>query len=248
MRWLACAAGIVLTTILAGCAGAHKPPVLETSQINPAVSPDALASRQKAVAIMQIGAVSTQCSVANAIIGVRDGTGYKPVRTLRIVNGQAAALPRVAEAELDPGEYHIIGYICATGLGGGTVLAVADQGKFYRSYATFTLAAGEIINIGYLRLNPLPFMTNVYAVNVTDWPLEELERFKIQRPAIFSQMTTRLATVIKRDPTLDAQMKVVCERAKGMVAEGKMSALPPACLAPPTTPGEKGKGKKGLAA
>ena len=247
MRCLAYSAGLALASVLAGCSMAQKPPMIETSQINPAVSPDTLASRQKAVAIMQIGSANTQCSVANAIIGVRDGNGYKPVRTLRIVNGQAAALPRVAEAELDPGDYHIIGYVCASGLG-ATVLAVADQGKFYRSYATFTLAAGEIINIGYLRLNPLPFMTNVYAVNVTDWPLEELERFKIQRPGIFNLMTTRLATVIKRDPTLDAQMKVVCGRAKGMVAEGKMSALPPACLAQPASPGEKGKAKKGIAA
>ena len=144
---------------LGGCAGVKKP-VIETSQINPATSSETLASRQKSVAIMKIGTLGVQCAVADAVIGTRDGDRYKPVRVLRIVGAANPLLPQAAEAELDPGEYHIIGYSCFAGAA-SQVVAGVDQGKFYRSYATFTLAAGEMVNIGHLRLVPFPYLPNV---------------------------------------------------------------------------------------
>jgi hypothetical protein len=54
--------------------------------------------------------------------------------------------------------------------------------------------------------------------------------------------------VIKRDPLLESQIKVACARAKDMVAQGKMTVMPPACLAPPPSAGSptaaKAKPKK----
>jgi hypothetical protein len=239
-------AAVAVTVLLSACAAQKKLPVLETSQINPATSNETLATRQKAVAIMKIGQTNVPCQIANAVIGVRDSDGYKPVRNLQIVGTTNPLGAHAAEAELDPGEYHIIGYICTAGQQ-TTVIAGVDQGKFYRSYASFTLAAGEMVNIGYLKLAPLPFVPNVYNVAVTDWALGDLETFKKQRPAIFNQMKTRLATVIKADPVADAQEKVMCERAKGMLAQGKLQNLPQACLPRPANKAAPGRsGKKDL--
>ena len=65
----------------------------------------------------------------------------------------------------------------------------AGGSLYKKSYASFSLAPGEIINVGYLQLvtvsaTPISAYSRVLHVRlaVTDWPLTEIDRFKQQRP------------------------------------------------------------------
>ena len=62
---------------------------------------------------------------------------------------------------------------------------------------------------------------------MTDWPLDELERFKKDRPTIYGQMVTRLMKLTP-DPAAEVS-SVDCDRLKVLQAEGKVQQLPAAC-------------------
>jgi hypothetical protein len=69
-------------------------------------------------------------------------------------------------------------------------------------------------------------------IEITDWPLAELDRFKTKRPHIYAQMTTRLMKVPRQSGEPGPQE---CARLKALMAEGKVQQLPPACLPAPAT-------------
>ena len=64
-------------------------------------------------------------------------------------------------------------------------------------------------------------------IEITDWPLAELDRFKAKRPHIYAQMTTRLMKVMPVGPGEPGPQE--CARLKALLAEGKVQQLPPAC-------------------
>jgi hypothetical protein len=110
-------------------------------------------------------------------------------------------------------------------------------GQLYRtSYASFTLQAGEIVNVGYLHLVAWRHGHNTFGrpvemdIEITDWPLAELDRFKAKRPHIYTQMTTRLMKVMPVGPGEPGPRE--CARLEALRAEGKVQQLPPACRAP----------------
>jgi hypothetical protein len=224
---LACAA------LTAACAG--------TSRVGDELTATSLSQSRKAVALIKLGAADPLCTVLAAGIGVREGSDYRLVQTARIVRsgGEAA----VAELELGSGEYHVVSYSC-TRPGSATRLAEPAGGALFRkSYASFTLAPGEILNVGYLQLVPMA-ATPVTATSrvlfvrlaVTDWPLAELERFKQQRPNLYGQMRTRLMTVHKVEPPTVQEIQAKCAEMKRLQADGKLQNLPSLCTpggAPP---------------
>jgi hypothetical protein len=62
-------------------------------------------------------------------------------------------------------------------------------------------------------------------IEITDWPLAELDRFKAKRPHIYAQMTTRLMKV-PQEPGEPGPQE--CARLKALLAEGKVQQLPAA--------------------
>ena len=127
--------------------------------------------------------------------------------------------------------------------------------RFKRSYASFTVGSGEIVNVGFLRLVPMvvttgneqvKVTTNQIHVAVVDWSEADPAEFKRQRPGLYEQMRTRLAVVTKMEPTLEAERKQTCDRLKAQQAEGKLQNLPPICTgagAPGGPASTKPKGK-----
>ena len=101
------------------------------------------------------------------------------------------------------------------------------------------MQAGEIVNVGYLRLVAWRHGQNAFGrpvemeIEITDWPLAELDRFKTKRPQIYAEMTTRLRTVTPQGPAESGPQE--CARLKALLAEGKVQQLPAACQAPPAT-------------
>ena len=160
---------MALAALTAGCAG--------TSRVDDQLTAGSLTQSRKAVAMIMLGAYDPMCTVLQAGIGVREGETYRIVQTARIqrsVNETA-----VAELELGTGEYHVVSFTCNRPRGGISQLAESlGGGVFKKSYASFSLAPGEIINVGYLQLVPMAstqvsYNTRVVAVRVaaTDWPI-----------------------------------------------------------------------------
>lgn len=230
--WLRCAV-LAVAALTAACGG--------TSRVADELTTTSLSQSRKAVALIKLGATDPQCTVLSAGIGVREGSDYRVVQTARIQRNDGVA---VAELELGSGEYHVVSYSCLR-RGGSVLLAEpAGGGVYKKSYATFSLAPGEILNVGYLHLVPMA-TTQVSAsyrvlhvrLAVTDWPVAELDRFKQQRPNLYSQMRTRLMTVHKIEPPTMAEIQARCADMRKLQAEGKLQNLPALC-----TPGAGGAG------
>jgi hypothetical protein len=228
--------GSVRLWLVATVGGALAAGCTQTSRVDDALTTSSLAQNGKAVAVMRVGAASPACLNVAVLLGVREGNGFRRHKGLTVMNVRSITEPAVAEVELDPGEYHVLAYRCQTQRTVSTV-GDSDGGQLYRtSYATFTLAPGEMVNVGYLHVGVWRHGRNAISrpvhvdIEVTDWPLAELERFKAKRPQVYAQMTTRLMTVTARQK--GAASSPECARLKTLKAEGKVQDLPPECAAP----------------
>lgn len=221
--WRIGAFAAVVATSLTGC--------VQTSKVNDAVTPAALAQTKKAVALMRIGAASPNCLHVAVLLGMREGDGYRRGQVIKVANVRSLAEEPVAEVELDPGEHHVIGYACANAKGSSTVMDKADHETYRTSYAYFALKPGEVVNIGYLHFGASHIGRSAFGrplridVKVTDWPLREIEQFKAKRPGLFAQMTTRLM-LVTGPATLSEDD---CARMKALHATGKVQTLPASC-------------------
>lgn len=200
-----------------------------------------LGEAKKAVALIKLGAADPACTVLSAGIGVREGENFRLIQAARIVRKADEAA--VAELELGTGEYHVVSYTCNRK--GGTVLLAqpAGPGIYKKSYASFSLQPGEILNVGYLQLVPLGSTQVIYTrvvpvhLAVTDWPIAELERFKQQRANLYAHMKTRLMTVHRDEPPTAQQVQARCAEMKKLQAEGKLQNVPAMCTPSPGAPG-----------
>jgi hypothetical protein len=231
VAWVRCAV-VAIAALAAGCAG--------TSRVGDELSANSLGEAKKAVALIKLGAAVPHCAVLLAGIGVREGQDYRLIQTARIVRNDPSS---VAEVELGSGEYHLVSYSCVRQGGGALNLAQpAGNGVFKRSYASFRIAPGEIVNVGFLRLVPLGASRVTYGhilhirLAVTDWPLAELERFKQQRPKLYAQMKTRLMSVARVEPPTMAQVRATCAEMRRLQSQGKLQNLPAICADPARAP------------
>lgn len=225
---------------------------VQTSRVSDTLDASSLARSQKAVALIKVGAADPACQFVHVVLARKDGESYRVVQTMRVAL-RPDTEPAVAEAELDPGEYHVVNYACFAARGQIMLGSQNGPGQHSQSLASFTLASGEVVNLGYLRLAPLAVTRQVFSrtrhwvVAVTDWPLPEIDRFKKSRPKLYAAMHTRLMTVHKREPITAEQRGVICERAKQLKDEGKVQNMPvdctPAGKAIPVVPAKSDKAK-----
>jgi hypothetical protein len=223
--WLIAAMGSML---VAGCT--------QTSQVDGNLTTQSLTQTKKAVAVMRVGAASPACVNVAVLLGVREGEGYRRHQGITVANVRSLTEPAVAEVELDPGEYHVIAYRCQSAKGIKTLADGADAGTYRTSYASFILHSGEVVNVGYLHVNASRVGRSSFGrpvetyIDVSDWPLAELDRFKAKRPHIYAQMTTRLMTVTPTEQGPPTSQD--CARLKALRAEGKVQQLPSECAEP----------------
>ncbi len=219
---------VVVATVglgLAGCAA-------QSTRVGDTTTATTLAGARKSVAIMRVGAASPECNHVQVLLGVRDGEGFRRHKPITVMNVRSVTEAPVGEIELDPDEYHVVAYACIKDKGAKVVGDSGATTQSYRtSYASFRLAPGEIVNVGYLHFHAKRVGTNALGraietdIKVTDWPLAELDRFKARRGAIYAQMTTRLMTVAETTAVAPAD----CPRFKALKAEGKIQNVPAEC-------------------
>lgn len=202
----------------------------QTSRVGDNVNPGTLTKSKTGVAVMRLSAAAAACKDVGVWLGVRDGHGFRRTKPVVVANERSLSQVPVAEVELEPGEYHVVSYACTTAAGLKMLQDNDGDGpKLLRSsYASFSIASGEIVNVGYFHINASRTGRNVFGrpvrtvVTITDWPLAELDRFKAQRPQIYAQMTTRLMkpSAVEEDD---------CERLVALKAEGKVQNIPDDC-------------------
>ncbi len=233
--------GIGAVIVVAGCT--------KTTRIDDeAFSLFQLKQENRGIVLMRVGAASHKCVHVAVLLGVKFGEAYRRSKVLGVANVRSIADAPVAEAELDAGEYHVLGYSCSGDKGARIVADDTGAGSalFKTSFARFTIGRGDVLNVGYLHFaaegsGDGSFGRGIKAsVTVTDWPLAEIARFEHQRPHLFAQMTTRLMET--GDPQLStAQMADVCATWRHLAASGKAATVPDGCQARAGSP-DKGRG------
>lgn len=206
----------------------------DTSRVTETVTNSELARSRTAVALVKIGSADPMCTRAAVLVGVRDGANFRAVKQIDVVGLRSPFAPAVSEVELAAGEYHVLGYSCATAAGKQFAFSSSVENTYRASLASFRLAEGEIVNVGYLQVHARPARRNVLSrtvplnIAVTDWPMAEIERFRQQRPNLFAAMTVRLMTVTPNAPVREDVARE-CSELKALQAAGKVQELPARC-------------------
>jgi hypothetical protein len=221
--------------IVAACA-ALLTACSQTSRIDIATSTESLSQTGRAVAVMRLGMASPNCMHVGVWLGVREGPGYRLHKPVSVIHAASLADVPGAEVELSPGEYHVVSYACGTGSDVQQIATYdATTGLVRTSHATFTVAVGEVVNVGSFELHAARVGTNAFGrrvsatVVVNDWPSADLERYKAKRPQIYAQMKTRLMTVVPNGSAdIDADN---CAEVRQLKADGKIQNLPSTCAA-----------------
>ena len=196
-------AALVAGVALTGCAA--------TSGVDDQITTAALAKNKTSVAILRAGVPDEPCPAAFIGIGRQVDGGFQLVQRVMIVNSlvEHGSVPQV---ELEAGEYHIVSFTCQRGRSREFVQHVDPRrpGHFLKSFASFTLGPGEIVNVGDLRILRSRLVRELVVFEAADLPPQAHAKLKQDRPNIFAQMKTRLMSVPKRELTPE-QKKLLCD-------------------------------------
>jgi hypothetical protein len=213
------------TMALTACTGARVDEALS--------DPNALKQHNQAVTFFRVVPPDPSCTSVGVQIAQKDGEFFKPVRVVKL---ERLSVTWVAEVLLSPGTYHVVGVACYRPREPFAFQEPQGNGLMRRSFATFTVAAGEVLNLGQLAVSSHSRTAGVYrsfhavSFDVTDWPLAELERFKSQRPKHYAEMKVRLMT-LPAQTVAGVNSPVNCGELTRLQAEGKVQNLPAACAA-----------------
>lgn len=212
---------------LGGCAA--------TSGVSDLLTQGALQKSRSAVSVLKAQILGHGCSGGTLTIGVKKDQAFVPVQTVQTAPTAPAAGTDVMQVELPAGEYHILNVACGVQSGrtvttvslgnkeGGGLFGIGGQYK--RSFASFEVRAGEIVNIGSLTVMSGP--GGLAHLSVTDLPSAAVDRLRKDKPNLVKQMTTRLMTVV-RAPRSPDETRKLCE-----TFEQLRSILPSLAAAPP---------------
>ena len=209
---------LMVVSGLAACGASTRMP-LETSA-------ERLAERKRGVAVMQFEMPNETCSMNYMWIGTREGEGHRLVRMLYAKGSPSPTTANAAEIELESGEYQVLGFLCKRPR---SVVTFGSQGgPQTASYASFTVRSGEIVNVGRISFRAVQGTRDIKA-EVGDWSLEDLKRYRDERPTLYAGMQTRLMTLKLGVPLVGRELDERCADLKVMQASGKLQQLPKGC-------------------
>jgi hypothetical protein len=192
----------------------------------PTIGDEALATigtSQQAIAVMTLEIQSGGlCQNTTLQLAKKTATGFVPSSHIGIHTPYAALkveYNEISQVVLPPGEHHIVSYTCWTGDNKSSSTTTVGKkqgtdffgngGAYVKSLARFELAAGEVVNIGRLKLNLTP-TKGIFGIamagpvgvqiQVADQPEAVLAQLNKTKPKLFAQMKTRLMTVSDSPP------------------------------------------------
>lgn len=221
MRWGRIAgawAGIVVSTgILAGCGTSTRLIVEPSAQT--------LSRKGRGVMVVKFSMPHETCKQQVLIVGTREGNGHRVVAKLMAAGAAPATTANAAEAELAAGEYQVLGYVCQRAR--SSVNVGNEGGPYTASLGRFVVKGGEVVNIGHLTFTQTHDKS--VKIEVSDWALADLNRFRDERPRLFAAMQTRLLEIKAGKLIGPDEKDDKCGRLARMKAEGKVQALPKGC-------------------
>jgi hypothetical protein len=242
---------LCVAAALAGCAG--------TSSVSDVLTAGTLDKRRSGVVVLKAEILGHGCRGGSLTIGKKLDTVYSAVATVHSTAAAAQTGDDLMQVELPPDEYHVINVVCGVQAGlsvtnvalgrkeGGGLLGIG--GEYRRSFASFELRAGEIVNVGALTVMAVGGSGGGGGggggggahIVVSDLPPASLQRFRKTKPNLASQMKTRLMTVARQAMPTD-ERRTLCSNIRQIrAATGVSGAMPAECRAvpeahPPTDP------------
>ena len=110
-----------------------------------------LTANKQAIALFRIALPDPGCLSLGVQLGAREGEFFRPYQMIRL---QQVHVTLVVELLLAPGEYHIVSLTCFRARTTMVLSEPQGNGLMRRSYASFTVMPGEVVNLGQLRLTP----------------------------------------------------------------------------------------------
>ena len=173
MRWgrlgsSVCVAAVV-GSLVAGC-GTSTRMLVEPST-------DALSDKRRGVAVVQFSMPNENCLLKVLAIGTREGNGHRLVKQLFAKGAAPATTANAAEVELESGEYQVLGFLCKRQR--STIGAGTDGGPYTPSIGRFTVAPGEVVNIGHITFKKV-WGSNEMKVDVADCQCDQVSRHRLR--------------------------------------------------------------------
>jgi hypothetical protein len=161
----------------------------------------ALKSANEGIVFLQLAYEGIPCRNGNIIITTEPSPGRFEVHKTLMVGGLDAGASLISrQVSLPAGAYHIgyvacqarteMSYMMAVGEHDGTLL----MGNPKQSLAHFTVAAGEVVNLGQISLAPTDYLANATRISVTDINPDAMNRLRSGVPTLASTLVTRLMT------------------------------------------------------
>ena len=212
----AAAGAIIAATGLSGCGTSTR------MMVEP--STGTLADKGRGVVVVKFSMPYEACRQQVLLLGTREGNGHRVVAKLMATGAAPATTANAAETELAAGEYQLLGYVCQRAR---SFVNVGNEGGPYTSsLGRFTVKGGEVVNIGHLVFTRAQ---KDVKVEVSDWALADLNRYRDERPKLFAGMTTRLVELKAGVPMPAAEKSEKCDQLAELKAAGKVQGLPKGC-------------------
>lgn len=180
-------AGFVTAVLLGACTGN----LLQSGAVPTKAQ---LATSNRGIAVLMMGIENKPCLSSTIIIGETIDGGYRAKHTVAGPSGAKGQVEPV-QLTLDAGTYHIVGWHCETSryrrkIGHRKKALISFAPLYLKSYASFTIAAEEIVNLGYLRMEEIG-KRGALRFTVIDLPASARAWLAGNRPQIYWQMITR---------------------------------------------------------
>lgn len=189
----------VLATILAGALLA----ACGTSSVSDQLSVGELTRTKSGVAVMTVGLVDGRCPGGIVTIGQEKNGEYERVGSIHsqldkhIVGFDPAK--DIMQIELPAGRYHIVHWACTKSAGYNRTLTYSIGnlegaariwgGNFRKSLAAFDVSAGEVVDIGHLKI--MEAAGGAVQLEVASLPKVALDHFRTTHPRLSALMATR---------------------------------------------------------
>jgi hypothetical protein len=195
-KLLSCWAAVGCAIGVCGCA----PGLDDTKSLT------ALKGANEGVVFLQLAYEGVPCRTGNIALARETSPGrFELYKTLMMGGITGSASLNSRQVSLPAGTYHI-GYITCQAvqenlsMGSGYMMGIGEQdGDFFignpkQSLVQFTVASGEVVNLGQINLAPTDYLANSARISVTDLKPDAMNRLRGGVPSLASTMVTRLMT------------------------------------------------------
>jgi hypothetical protein len=187
---------LALAATLSGCGA--------TPNLSDDLTSASLSTANQGIVLLSAAMEGRTCQSITVQLGKKSALAYETTTSfgidITVFSLRRLVSSNLPQISLPAGEHHVIGVTCQN----GNSFTSIGKGSL-RSYASFTLAPGEILNLGSLTVIPVG-LTNMATFQVRDQTVEVIDKVRADKPKLFAQMKTRLM-IITPAPTAEDRQK-----------------------------------------